>query len=124
MVLVLLYLLSATLAVEAVVSGIGIAYADLAFQVPVLVEYPCITIANTRTDEPALIAAVGELREISTQEFNVVLQVTDVVLTSVGMETQEVTSETVAEPVARFWLYHPMFPLTVVRHGPTIEVAR
>ena len=47
-----------------------------------------------------------------------------VILSAQGVDGQEVARETVAEPIARFRLRHPVFPLAPVGERPCVEVAR
>ena len=57
------------------------------------------------------------------QKMNAVIQPTHIELTAVCLHTQKVSAKTLAEPVACFGLQHPVLPPTLVRHGPTVEIA-
>ena len=75
-------------AVEAVVyvrACIDPSDAYLGFEVPVPREYPGVTISDTYTCHPDLVTVVGQLREVGAEEFDVVLEIAEVILASYEM---------------------------------------
>ena len=78
----LLDLFAAARAAELVVLRIGVSEADFGFEVPVAAENPGITVGYAGTDDPALVAVVGEFREVGAQKRDAVFEPADVVLTA------------------------------------------
>jgi hypothetical protein len=111
-------------ALEEIKLVVDIAYTEFELEIPVLAENECVTIGDTCTYSPTLIAVVGEILVRGTQEGDVVLQTSYIILTSEGVESDEVAREAVAEPVASLGLSHPMTPSCTLFYGPSIQVAR
>lgn len=65
---VLLDSLSAAYASEAVILRVGVSNAYFGFEIPVPAEYPSVSVGDAGAYEPALIAVVGEFREVGTEE--------------------------------------------------------
>lgn len=97
-----------------IIAGINPAYAEFEFEIPVHAQQPCMTVGDTQTGAPALIAAVDEFSEVAAEEFDAVFYLSEIILSSDGMESEEVAGETFAEPVACLWLHEPMFPFVIV----------
>mgnify|MGYP007115405737 CR=1 FL=1 len=76
---------------EDVVVEIGISNTKLKLKVPVLAEDEGIAVCHTRTCGPTLIAAIRELTEVSTKEADVILDTSEVILSTKDMEADEVT---------------------------------
>lgn len=112
--LVLLDLLSASGATEAVETGVGPTYSDLPLYVPVLGYCPCISVGDTETSEPSLVAGILKFLEVCSQERERDVDTADVILSAEQVRTDEVSGESVAEPVSDFRLHDPMLPLAVV----------
>ena len=122
--LVRFYLPAAPGAPEAVIARIGITKAYLRLEVPMPPQYPRITISDTCTDEPALIAAVLQLTGIRAEKVDFSVETSDVIPSAVNVSTHEVPREAVAEPVSGFGLNNPVFPAPVVRERPCVELPR
>ena len=122
--LVRFYFLAATRAAETVIAGIGVADTDFRLEIPVSAQYPCVAVGHARTHEPALVTGIFQLAGIRTEEVDLSVDTADIVLTAVGMDSDEMSRETVAEPVAGLRLLGPVFPATRVRECPPIELPR
>ncbi len=114
---------AATLALEFVVFGVEPSHADLAFEAPVPAEQPCVTVRDAQTAEPSLIAVVLEFAEVGAEEFEIHVEVADVVLSRQRVHAEEVASESLAEPVTRLGLYEPVLALAASRQIPDIDIA-
>ena len=66
--LVRFYFLPTAGTAEAVVTGVGVAEADLGFEVPVAAEYPRVAVCHACADEPALVAGVLELAGVRAEK--------------------------------------------------------
>ena len=47
---------------------VGVSNAYFGFEIPVPAEYPSVSVGDAGAYEPALIAVVGEFREVGTEE--------------------------------------------------------
>ena len=75
--------------------------ADLGFDVPVTSDRPGVAIRDTGTCPPPFIAAVFELTEIGAQEFEIHVEVAEIILAAERMDADEVTGgRTSSEPRA------------------------
>ncbi len=104
-----------------VVAGINPAEAYLSLKVPVAVNDPGISVGYAKSTVPSLIAFVAEIAEIGAEHFEVKIYVADVVLTSESMSAHKMSLKRLTEPIAGFWLDHPVFPLVVVDR-PCVQV--
>ncbi len=109
--------LPATGTLECVKLGVGIPDADFGFEVPVFSKNPGISVGDTCTGGPSLVAVVFKAVEYG------VLDAADVVLATYCMEAEEVSGPAVAEPIAYFGLYKPVFPTLAFGKFPCVEVA-
>lgn len=95
----------AVAAAVVVVGAVGVADADLEFEVPVLVENPLVTVGDAGADVPSLEVTalvlpldVGEWAA----EGQGHVEIAEVILAAEEVDTDEVSSELFAEPVAVF----------------------
>lgn len=88
--------------------------ADFEFGVPMTAEDPGVAVGHTGSGAPALIAVVFEFAEVATEEFYVIVDVTDIELTADAVETEEMALECLAEPITGFGLDHPVAPAAFV----------
>ena len=96
--------------------------ADLGLDIPVGMYRPCIAIGHARAGSPALVAHILQFCEIGAQKFSTVLPVSEIELSAESMQTEEMTGETSAEPVASFGLDEPVLPAAVFDR-PCVELA-
>ena len=122
--LVGLNFLSTTGTSEAVVTGVGVADTDFSFEVPMVTENPRVAVCHARTNKPSLITGVLQLASIRTEEVDLTVDTADIVLATMGVETEKMAAEAVAEPVSSFGLDSPMFPAAFMRECPCIELSR
>ena len=87
-------------------------------------QYPRITISDTSAYEPALITAILQFAGIRTEEVDLSVETSDIILSAMHVGTHEVPREPVAEPVPGFRLKDPVFPASVVRERPCVELPR
>ncbi len=109
---------------ETVVVRIRVAYAYLGLQIPPPVKHPRITVCKAGTNKPTLIACVGQSREVGAQQIDAVVNTAYIELSAVGVNTDEMSAETVAEPIAQLRLHGPMLPGAVVRQLPSVKLPR
>ena len=120
MVVALLNLLATAHTAECVVVEVGIANAYFEFEVPVLAEDKCVSVSDTCTEGPTLITLIGQLTEVGAEETDVILYSSNILLSTDGVEAEEVARKTVAEPVASLGLSHPMTPSCTLFNGPSV----
>jgi hypothetical protein len=87
-------------------------------------QYPRITISDTSAYEPALITAILQFAGIRTEEVDLSVETSDIILSAMHVGAHEVPREPVAEPVPGFRLKDPVFPASVVRERPCVELPR
>lgn len=95
---VLIYGVSAFFALILVAAGVGVAQAEFELKVPVAAEDEGIAVCDSGTDEPALETVVLQLSEVAAEEFEVSVDVADVVYTAMSMSGKEMSGKAVAEP--------------------------
>lgn len=115
---------AAALALVGVVAGVGPAYTDLGLEVPVFAEEPGVAVGHANAGIPALVAVVLEETKVIVEKFESVTEMAHIVLATKEMYSEEVTSEGLAEPIARLGLHHPVFPFLAAGESPGIVISR
>ena len=98
--LVGLYLLLTTFALKTVVADIGIPEADFGLEVPMTAKHPGIAIGNATAGKPALETGIGKAGEVCSKELEVGIDVTDIELSAMAVDAEEMAGKTVTEPIA------------------------
>ncbi len=74
--------------------------------VPVARQYPGVTVGNACALHPALVSLGVE--SVKSEWMQTFRKIAEIELTGNGMQTEEMTLETVAEPIAYFGLHEPV----------------
>ena len=77
--------LAATGTAEAVVTRVRVTDADLRFEIPVLAEYPRVTVCHTETGEPPLIAGILEFAGVRAEKVVPAVEPAYIILPAVNM---------------------------------------
>ena len=77
-------------------------------------ENEVVAIGNTGTDTDALITMIGQLREIGSKKRKIILNTAKIELSSVSVNTEEMTRETITEPIASLRLHEPVLPFCIL----------
>ena len=116
--------LPASLTFEDVVVRINPSDTELGLHVPVFSENPGISVSQTGSGIPTLVAVVAEFGEVHSEEVACESEVAHVKLAAEAVEGEEVSGGGIAEPVAHLRLHEPVFPPPAMRERPCVEVAR
>ena len=109
-ILVALYFSATFYTFEFVVTGEYVSGADFGFDVPVLAEHPSVTVSYADTGIPALVSVVLKVFELRAHEMIGEAESAEVVFASEEVRSDEVTAESLAEPVTCLGLHEPVFP--------------
>lgn len=110
--------LGAGIGVEA---GVDPAEPDLRLDVPVAVYGPGVAVGDAGPGSPALVAVVQELAEVAAEELEVQAEMSEIVLSADGVDSEKVSGEALTEPVAGLGLDEPVLPL-VSADGPGVDL--
>ena len=94
MVIVLAHITTTACALKHVVFAVNITSTKSQLQVPMATENEVVAIGNTGTDTDALITMIGQLREIGSKKRKIILNTAKIELSSVSVNTEEMTRET------------------------------
>ena len=98
--LVGLHLLFTTFALKTVVTYIGIAETYFRLEIPMTAKHPGIAIGKAATGKPSLEAGIGKAGEVCSKELEVGIDVTDIELSAMAVDAEEMAGKTVTEPIA------------------------
>ncbi len=107
-----------------IVARIHPTHAELRLQVPMLSQNPRITVQNSGSRTPSLVAARAQQRKVGPQERNSVFQTAYVVLPAQRMHADEMSCKTVAEPITDRRFRKPVLPLAPAGHRPAVVISQ
>ncbi len=93
-----------------IVGGMNPTQADFRFQVPMFAQEPAIAICQADTTNPSLVAMIFQNPEISTQEFEISVEMTHIGLPEKGVKPYEMAAQSLAKPIACLGLSKPVLP--------------
>lgn len=114
---------SASGAFEPVVAGVYPSESQFSFEVPVLSEQPAISVCHTQASGPSLIAVGLEVGEVRSEKVETGVEMAYVVLSGQRVQSKEMSSQRLAEPVSDFRLHKPVLPFPVTGHVPCVELS-
>ena len=97
--LVGLHLLFTTFALETVVTHIRVPETYFRLEIPMTSKHPCIAIGHAATGKPTLKAGIGKAGKMRSKELEVGIDVTDIELSAMAMDTEEMSGKTVTKPI-------------------------
>lgn len=81
-------LLSASDAPETVVTGVGIPDTYFRFQIPMPAKYKSVTVGDTASDEPPLIAGVLQFTEVRSKKIHIEIDAADIILSAMQISSE------------------------------------
>ena len=104
------------------VGTVGVAHANLRFEVPVLGEQPLVAVGDTATDIPAFV--VTAVLALLGKRLKGQVHIPYIILSAEGVDTEEGTAKGAAGPVAVFGHDIPEAHALTVVEGPGVHRAK
>ena len=120
---IFLKLQAALFALELVIFGIDISESCLKLKIPMLAKNEGIAIGKAGSCSPSFESVVGQWRVVKAEHLEVVRKITEIIDSSQGMDTKEVSGESVTEPIPELRLNQSVLIQSSLWHCPAVIVA-